>query len=184
MLSNDEKQELLRIAREAVSNAVQGKTEFRRKLVKKEYQPSGVFVTLRIEGELRGCIGYIESENPLEDVIAEVAIKAATADPRFTPMTHEEIERASIEISILSPLHRIAGVEEIAIGVHGIVVSVGAHRGLLLPQVAVEHNLDKQAFLEAAMRKTGLPSGIWNLPEVELSVFTAEVFCESEVIAK
>lgn len=143
-------------------------------------QPRGAFVTVRVHDELRGCIGYIQSEQPLIAVVAEVAVKAATDDPRFAPLTLAEIEHTSIEVSVLSPLRRIRSIEEIQIGVHGVVVALGMRRGLLLPQVATEHHLDREAFVSAAAQKAGLLPEMWRLPEVELYVFEAEVIHESD----
>ncbi len=176
MLSDDEKRELLTIARDAIECALKGVPFFpQAPSTEGLMQPNGAFVTMRIEHELRGCIGYIESEKSLADVVAEVAVKAALDDPRFSPMTLSEFEYASVEVSILSPLRRIFDVEEIEIGKHGLVVALGMRRGLLLPQVAIEHHLDRKTFLEATMRKAGLPPGAWRLPETEIHVFEAEV---------
>jgi AmmeMemoRadiSam system protein A len=179
MLSQHEKRELVMVARDAIACALKGAT-FRVPAPATDAlaQPCGAFVTIRIDHELRGCIGYIESERSLIDVVAEVAVKAATDDPRFPPMSSEGFEHAAIEVSVLSPLRRIQQIDEIEIGVHGLVVALGLRRGLLLPQVATEYHLDREAFLRAAMQKAGLPPAMWRLPEIEIYVFEAEVVQE------
>ncbi|MBI5473127.1 MAG: AmmeMemoRadiSam system protein A [Ignavibacteriae bacterium] len=183
MLSQDEKRELLHIARGAIACELQ----------RRVYQPPttgtsglhevrGVFVTLRVDRELRGCIGYIESKKPLFHVVAEVAVKAAFDDPRFPPMTTEEFENATIEISILSPLERISSSNEIEIGTHGLVVACGPRRGLLLPQVAIEHELDRQEFLDATFQKAGLAISRQYSSDVEIYSFQAEVVHENDFV--
>lgn len=185
MLSHDEKRELLAVAREAIACA----------LKREIYVPSalpttglartgGAFVTLRIDHALRGCIGYIESEKSLLAVVAEVAPKAALDDPRFPPMTFDEFVRASIEISVLGPLRRISAIEEIHIGLHGLVVALGGRRGLLLPQVAVEQGFDNITFLRATMQKAGLPPSQQLLHDAEVFVFEAEVIHEEDVLER
>lgn len=183
MLSNDEKQELLSVARYAIEGRLKGffsqtNTAFHENLLR----PSGAFVTIRIEQELRGCIGYIESEKPLVQVVAEVAARAATEDPRFPPMTVRELDLASIEVSVLSPPRRISNINDIEIGTHGLVVALGMNRGLLLPQVAAEHSLDRESFFAAALHKAGIPLGMRYLPELEIFVFEAEVLHEVNVL--
>ncbi len=181
VLTHDERHELLTIAHDAIVGALTGTHHQQiRSTGDNLQQQSGAFVTIRSQGELRGCIGYIESERPLAETIAEVAVKAATEDPRFPPMTFAEFASASIEISILSPLKRVAGPDDIIVGTHGVVVVLGMRRGLLLPQVAIEHRFDSEAFLSAAMRKGGIPSSMSRLPEVEIYVFEAEVVQETD----
>lgn len=183
MLSAEEKRELLAVAREAIAGALKGEPyTVPRPSTEGLAQPAGAFVTLRLNHELRGCIGYIESEKPVIQVVAEVAVKAAFDDPRFAPLTPEEFENVTVEVSVLSPLRRIHSVEEIEIGVHGIVVALGLRRGLLLPQVAVEYHLDREAFLEAALRKAGLPPSFRHAPDLEMYVFEAEVVTEADVL--
>ncbi len=183
MLSQDEKRELLAVAREAIASALKGEPYAVPSLATEALaQRAGAFVTLRFGHELRGCIGYVESEKPLVQVVGEVAVKAALEDPRFMPLTREEFEHVTVEVSVLSPLRRIHSVEEIEIGVHGIVVAMGLRRGLLLPQVAVEYSLDREAFLAAALRKAGLPASFRHAPDLEMYVFEAEVVTEADVL--
>jgi len=134
----------------------------------------GVFVTLHVGKRLRGCIGVIESKEPLGQSIARCAVSAALEDPRFTRMLPEEIGNFEIEVSLLSPLERIRP-EAIEIGKHGLLVEQGLRRGLLLPQVALEHRLDKDRFLRETCRKAGLPDDAWKSPETRIYGFTCEI---------
>jgi AmmeMemoRadiSam system protein A len=140
--------------------------------------PAGAFVTLRCNGRLRGCMGCIDAAHALAETVAQCAITAALQDPRFKPLSVEEIAGLEIEISVISEL-RLTRPEGLELGIHGIVVSRGTSRGLLLPQVALEHNWSTTQFLEAACRKARLEPGAWRDPETELFVFTAEVFSET-----
>jgi AmmeMemoRadiSam system protein A len=142
--------------------------------------PAGAFVTLRINHDLRGCIGYIESSDPLATVIDEVAEKAAFEDPRFPPLTPDEFRRVHIEISVLSPMKRITSIEEIVVGTHGLLFEHGWHRGLLLPQVATEYGWGREEFLDNVSRKAGLPRAAWRDENAKLFIFSAIVFAEHE----
>jgi AmmeMemoRadiSam system protein A len=137
----------------------------------------GAFVTLRKSGELRGCIGRLSSDRPVVEVVCEMAVAAALDDPRFPPVTVEELVEITVEVSVLTPPRRLEPVDPgaVAVGRHGLIVRHRGAAGLLLPQVAVEHGLDALAFLEAVCRKAGLRSGAWRHPEAEVLVFEAEV---------
>jgi hypothetical protein len=137
-------------------------------------------VTIREGGELRGCIGYIESPYPLARVVAEVAAKAATEDPRFLPLTQSDLARVTLEVSVLSPLRQIADVSEIQVGTHGLLLELGRYRGLLLPQVATEYGWDRETFLASTAKKAGLPGNAWKDPEARISVFSAEIISEQQ----
>jgi AmmeMemoRadiSam system protein A len=126
---------------------------------------------------LQGCIGLIEASEPLGEAIVRCAASAALEDPRFAPMMPEQLAELSIEISLLSHVQPIAP-ESIEIGRHGLLVRLHAQRGLLLPQVAIEHRLTRQQFLEETCRKAGLPREAWRDPEARLFGFTCEVFSE------
>ena len=143
-------------------------------------EPRGAFVTLHAHGDLRGCIGYIESAMPLSRVVEDVAEKAAFDDPRFPPLTPDEYPAVQVEISILSPLRRIVSPEEIVIGSHGLLLEHGWHRGLLLPQVATEYGWDRTVFLENVARKAGLPAGAWRDPSARIFIFSADIVRERE----
>jgi AmmeMemoRadiSam system protein A len=139
----------------------------------------GVFVTLHVRGRLRGCIGVIEAEEPLGEAVVRCAASAALQDARFSPLRSEELGDLKIEISLLSPLAPISA-DEVEIGQHGLLVAQGAKRGLLLPQVALEHHLTKEQFLEETCRKAGLVREAWRHPDTKLSGFTCEVFSSGD----
>lgn len=143
---------------------------------------SGAFVTITKAGKLRGCIGYIVSENPLYETISEVAQQAAINDPRFVPVEEKELNEISLEISILSEPFPLNNYEEIEIGKHGLILEERGRRGLLLPQVPIEHNFSKEQYLDAICHKTGLPSGLWRTKQLKISGFTASVFNEKELM--
>ena len=177
-LCEQERRAALELARKAVTEAV-----LRRKLpdeIPTEglfAQRRGVFVTLHVRERLQGCIGLTEPKEPLGEAIVRCAMCAALEDPRFAPMKEEQIPDLSIEISLLSPMQRITP-EEVEIGRHGLLIEHQGRRGLLLPQVATEHHLNREQFLDETCRKAGLPSGAWQDLEVCLFGFTCEVFSE------
>lgn len=166
--------ELLELARCSIRSAFTGEplsipdTNMRR----------GAFVTLRIGGELRGCIGYLEPVAPLFEQIAMLARDAAFKDHRFDPLTAKELELCRIEISLLSHPVPILSTDDFVMGEHGIIMSVGNRRAVFLPQVAEETGWSKDELLSALGRKAGLPPDAWKAPDASFSVFTAEVFSE------
>jgi AmmeMemoRadiSam system protein A len=181
-LSESDKKELLRTARTSIEHAMKGVLiSSREESTGPLGELRGVFVTLRLQSELRGCIGYVEPRLPLQEAVREVALKAAFEDPRFPPLSDEELKDVEIEISVLSPLRKISSPDEIEIGKHGLVVDAGYTRGLLLPQVAGEYGWGKEEFLSHTARKAGLPADAWKLRGVELFVFTSDVFSETEI---
>jgi AmmeMemoRadiSam system protein A len=182
MLHQEEQRELLSIARQAIRCALRGVPLIRVTPVHAALQkPSGAFVTIHVDDHLRGCIGYVEPVFPLADVVAEVAMKAATQDYRFVPLGVAELDHASISISVLTPPQRIHSFHEIEMGIHGLIIENGIHKGLLLPQVAVEHHWGREAFLDAVSLKAGLHAGAWRDPESVVSIFTADVFDDANV---
>jgi AmmeMemoRadiSam system protein A len=142
---------------------------------------SGCFVTIKQNGRLRGCIGNFQSENPLFREVAEMAIASATKDPRFYPMKEEDLGNFLLEISVLSPLHKIDNITEIEVGTHGIYLEKGFYRGVLLPQVAIEHRWDRETFLKQTCLKAGLPTDSWQAEDAEIYVFSAQIFGEESV---
>jgi AmmeMemoRadiSam system protein A len=138
--------------------------------------PGAAFVTLHVGGRLRGCIGTIERRRPLWQVVAEMAAAAATRDPRFPPIEAADLGALTVEISVLAPDVVIARPEDIEIGRHGLDVRRDGVRGLLLPQVAVEHRLNGERFLAETCRKAGLPSDAWRDAGTEIRAFEADVF--------
>ncbi len=141
----------------------------------------GGFVTLKKNGRLRGCIGYIEAVKPLEDTIREMALAAAFNDYRFPQLEKSEIDLLEIEISVLSPILEISDPSVIEVGVHGLIITRGMNRGLLLPQVATEWKWDRETFLAQTCVKAGLPEDMWSRDGTKIEVFTADVFSEEEL---
>jgi hypothetical protein len=141
----------------------------------------GGFVTLKKRGQLRGCIGYIEAVKPLTETVEEMAHAAAFRDPRFRPVGAEEVDDLEIEISVLSPVETIDDPGTVEVGRHGIIISADGHRGLLLPQVAVEWGWDRETFLDQTCVKAGLAPDRWRRPGVTIEVFSAEIFSEEDL---
>jgi hypothetical protein len=138
----------------------------------------GAFVTLHVDGDLRGCIGYIQADRPLYEVIPRAAGAAAFSDGRFLPLREEELERLRIEISVLSLPAVVKDPSEVELGKHGIVISQGSRRGLLLPQVATEHGWERDEFLAHGCLKAGLGMDAYRRGAM-IEVFEAEVFGET-----
>ena len=192
MLTHAEKRFLLRIARNSICHEMAkrhrgvplehcGSTGADIVLDAPFDRKGGAFVTLRMEGDLRGCIGYIEYPGPVRVAVEEVARKSAFDDPRFNPLGPDELSRVNIEISVLTPMCRITAPEQIQPGRDGLVIELRGHRGLLLPQVATEYGWTVEEFLENTCRKAGLSAGAWRDPHAVLHTFSAEVFCEKSV---
>ena len=179
-LSDAERLSLLKLAREAVTEAVsRGKILSHIPNEGIFAQKRGVFVTLHVSGRLHGCIGVVEAHEPLGEAIIRCAASAALQDPRFPPIRPDELPHLLIEISLLSiPLP--ISLEAIEIGRHGLLVSRGHQRGLLLPQVAVEHRLTPEQFLRETCRKAQLPPEAWHSPDNLLQGFTCDVFCDAD----
>ena len=142
----------------------------------------GLFVTLHVDGKLRGCIGVIEPRETLRESIIHCAQSAAFHDPRFPSLRSEELSGLAIEISVLSELSPIAPTA-IEIGKHGLLIATENHRGLLLPQVATEHGLTREEFLAETCHKAGLPRNAWRDPRTEVYGFTCEIFSEGQETA-
>jgi hypothetical protein len=178
---NEAQQELLlKLARESIETYL--KTGKKKKLEthdKRLKVEQGAFVTLRKHGELRGCIGHIVPIEPLCDTVSDMAVSAATQDPRFPKVSLEEMQDIDIEISVLSVPRRVRSADEIELGKHGVIVKKGYRQGVFLPQVATETGWDKETFLEhLCWGKAGLPKNAWKDKDTELLVFTAQLFEE------
>jgi len=178
-LTAEERRALLRLARLAVIAAVTGVAlpdpapgEARLR------EPQGAFVTLQLHGDLHGCIGMVDPVRPLAETVAHCAAAAATEDPRFPPLLKNQVEQLSIEITALQPLFEVHDPAEIVLGRHGLVVARGGHRGVLLPQVAVEHGFDVETFVRETVRKAGLPPDAISRGGAALLAFEAEIFSE------
>lgn len=177
-LSEEEKAALLRLARTSMAEFVERRSVTEAPSGPEKFvQPRGVFVTLRKDGELRGCIGYAEPVLPLGRAVVQAAILAATEDPRFPPVKPPELKAVQVEVSVLTPLREITDARKVEVGRHGLVVERGERRGLLLPQVPVENGWDRDTFLEQGCLKAGLPPDAWRRG-AKLYVFEAIVFHE------
>jgi AmmeMemoRadiSam system protein A len=177
-LSEADRRSLLELARRAIAEAVSLQKPVEGVPQSGVFaEKRGVFITIHARGRLRGCIGVVEAFEPLGESIARCAASAAVHDPRFSPVSAEELRELQIEVSLLSALEPIHP-ENIEIGKHGLLISQGSKRGLLLPQVAVEHRLGREQFLEETCRKAGLHANAWWEPETQILGFTCEVFSE------
>jgi AmmeMemoRadiSam system protein A len=137
----------------------------------------GAFVSVHCGRALRGCLGRLEPDWPLHRVVVHLAEAVADSDPRFEPVAAEELPDLEIEISILTPEREVTHVDEIVVGRHGLIVEQGGRRGLLLPQVAVEHQWSRETFLDHTCLKAGLPPTAWR-HGVRMFVFEAQVLGE------
>ena len=178
---------LLRLARAVVTAAAEGRTtpDPERFAAESGFDPTpalraerGAFVTLTRSGRLRGCIGTIEGIMPLMEAVAENALAATCRDPRFLPVTADELDGLGIEVSVLSPLRSVGGPDEIRIGRHGILLTIRGARAVFLPQVATEQGWDLVTTLDNLAQKAGRTPGAWREEGTEFQVFTAEILEE------
>ncbi len=175
-VSDADRQTLVDIAKTAVFEAAQGRPNPPLEHVSSEIlaSPRGAFVTLRLHGNLRGCIGDVHGADSLAETVRTMAYRAATSDPRFPPLSLDEAEDISIELSILSPLSPLPRIEDIEIGHHGLFISVRNQHGVLLPQVPVDRGWDQRQFVEALCQKCGLPADAHEDPDARIWSFTAD----------
>jgi len=181
VFEDGEKRDLLRIARASIESVFGGERPTVPAGSAHLLERRGVFVTLRVGKELRGCIGYVEPRFPLAQAVEEVARKAAFEDPRFAPLDPEELPSVDIEISVLSPVEAVRDIAEIEVGKHGLILEAGMWKGLLLPHVPVEYGWDREQFLNHTALKAGLPAGAWRDEHTRLFRFTTETFSETEL---
>lgn len=178
-LGQGERQDLLRAARRTLEEYLSTRrTPVIETSSASLMEDRGAFVTLHRGSQLRGCIGTFEASGPLLNTVQRMAVAAATTDPRFPPVTPDELPELWIEISALSPL-REASADQIEVGVHGVYITSGFRRGVLLPQVATENGWDRETFLDHTCIKAGLSKSDWRDQSTRIEVFTAEVFGES-----
>lgn len=189
--------EMLRLARDALRVAatlnqktphigVKSLIKDTKKRVLEGYEPPdelkmkrGIFVTLRKDDSLRGCIGTFRADKPLFELAVEFAVNSGFGDPRFTRLAPNELPSVNIEISVLSPLRRVKSPEEVIVGKHGIEVVRGWRSGCFLPEVATDYNMDREEFLSTCCsNKAGLPPDAWKDPDTEIYVFTTFKFKE------
>jgi len=184
MLSEKEKKEILKLAKLAIQSIFKkeliAELTKQKRVVKNLGLRNGVFVTITKRGELRGCIGYILPVREFEELVVDAAVSAAMRDPRFDPLTEDEVGEIEIEVSVLSEPKRIENVSEVEVGKHGLIVRRGPFQGLFLPQVATEYNWDKLTFIRQTCIKAGLSPDEWKKEGTEIYTFTAEVFSENE----
>ena len=177
-LTKNQQKYILGLAREAIRLHLEGrgkpKVEMNDKVLSEK---RGTFVTLTIDGRLRGCIGYPLPVKPLAEAVIDMAVAAATQDPRFDPIEPEDLDRIHIEISVLSLPRKVKGPEDVEVGKHGIIISKGYRQGLLLPQVPTENKWDRETYLRYGCLKAGLDESEWKRG-VDIEVFTAQVFSE------
>jgi AmmeMemoRadiSam system protein A len=175
--SQEERALLLGLAHESILSALEHRDISLEPPTEHLAEPRGAFTSLYSHGQLRGCVGYVLPVSPVYRTVADTARAAAFEDTRFYPVTLEEARHLEIELSILTRPEPIAP-ESVEIGRHGLLISMAGHRGLLLPQVPVEHHWDRTTFLEQTCRKAGLPRDAWQRGAC-IEAFTAEVFGES-----
>ncbi len=179
MLSDEQKRQLIQVARQALQTAVAGGQPPVVDTTDPDLaQLRGAFVTLKTQEQLRGCIGYVKPRVSLIQAVADNAQAAALQDPRFPPVTGDELPDIDIEISALTPLEPVPRAEDIEIGRHGLMIRCGMNRGLLLPQVPGEWGWNRDEFLVHTCVKAGLPPDAWQRDDAELLWFEAEVFGE------
>jgi AmmeMemoRadiSam system protein A len=181
-LSTETRRQLLALARDAIAARFRGDQPPRLASDRAETfgQPRALFVTLRRDGQLRGCIGTLALEGDLGRTVPRFALRAAFEDPRFPGLSAEELPGCTIEISVLTAPRPVEHPEDIVVGRDGLIIELGGRRGLLLPQVATEWGFDRATFLAELSRKAGLPPDAWQLPSARLWSFQAEVFAEGE----
>lgn len=177
-LTREQEKSLLRLARLAITLHLQEGTSPSMETDDVTFkQKRGAFVTLKVKDQLRGCIGYPIPHKPLFETIIDIAISAATKDFRFSPLEQKELHETKIEISVLSQSKLIKNISEIAVGKHGIIITRGLSRGLLLPQVPVEWGWDRETFLSHGCMKAGIEEDAWE-KDAQIEIFTAQVFSE------
>lgn len=175
-LSQEEKDYLKNLVHQSIRERFDPGVSIPEPPTEKLQEKLGAFVTLKEDGQLRGCIGHILGDKPVWQTLREMAQQAAFHDPRFPPLSSQELNRIEVEISILSPLTECPDVNAVEPGRHGLFIQRGFHSGLLLPQVAVEHGWDRETFLSQTCVKAGLPPNCWQKKNVQVYWFEAEVF--------
>ena len=177
-LTKEQQKILLDLARRAIRHYMDNKSTLKAETDDPVFREKrGAFVTLKVDGQLRGCIGYVLPHKPLFGTVIDSAVAAALRDYRFASIEQEELERIEVEISVLSLPKMIKNVSEIKIGEHGLIITKGHHKGLLLPQVPVEWGWDLETFLNHTCIKAGLPKDEWK-KKAKIEVFSAQVFSD------
>jgi AmmeMemoRadiSam system protein A len=177
--SSEERTTLLQLAHDAIASALDRSEIASSPPSPHLAEPRGAFTTLYHQGGLRGCVGFVEALASLYQTVIETARAAAFEDTRFWPVTREELAGLQVSLSILTKPQPISP-EQVEVGRHGLIVGQGGRRGLLLPQVPVEHSWDRTTFLEQTCRKAGLPLDAWQ-KGASIEAFTAEVFADGDL---
>jgi uncharacterized protein len=177
--SKEERKLLLKLAHESILASLEHRELSLSPVPAHLAERRGAFTTLYFRGDLRGCVGHVYPIDSLYRTVAETARSAAFEDFRFSPVTLDEAAELEISLSVLSQL-RVVQPEQVEVGRHGLLISLHQHRGLLLPQVPIEHGWDRITFLEQTCRKAGLPPDAWQTG-AQIEVFTAEVFGDGDV---
>jgi hypothetical protein len=176
-LTEEEKKTLHQVAREAIERRLRGEKPPQIDISGEHLRENrGAFVSLHKHGQLRGCVGTIQPNRPLYQVVEDMAMAAAFEDSRFSPLSTAELQDLDVEISVLTPLQKVENIDEIEVGKHGLYIKKGFYAGLLLPQVATEYNWDRVRFLEETCRKAGLPRNAWKEKGTEVYLFSADIF--------
>ena len=182
LLNLNEQKAMLKLAAATVKSVVMGKEpKIPENLPAIAFEKRGAFVTLTKNQHLRGCIGYILPIKTLYETIMEVGESAALRDPRFDPVTVDELDDIGLEVSVLTVPHKIKDIKQIEVGKHGIIIRQGFYQGLLLPQVATEYGWDRETFLKHTCRKAGLPIDAWKDKNTEIKIFSAQVFSWDDI---
>jgi len=184
-LTKQQKKTLMQIAKQTLIEVVYGRKppefDIRDDTLNEK---CGAFVTLHMDGGLRGCIGNITAQTPLWKTVRNMTIEAAFHDPRFPAVSASELNQIEVEISVLSPLKQIKNISEIEVGKHGILIKNGPYQGLLLPQVATEYGWDRTRFLEQTCSKAGLQKDCYKQKGCQIFIFSAHVFSEEDLEAE
>ena len=186
-MDEKDKKALLQIARKSVESAVKGisndqtQAEPFSQVLKEK---NGAFVTLRTRGTLRGCIGRMVSDIPLHKLVSEMAVSAATEDPRFNQIQPSELDDLEIDISVLSPLQKVENPLDFELGRHGIYIKKDSTTGCFLPQVAVDTGWTREEFLtQCCSTKAGLSPDAWKREDVDVYIFTSEIISEKDIVS-
>jgi len=186
-MDEKDKKALLQIARKSVESAVKGisKDQTQAEPFSPELKgKNGAFVTLRTCGKLRGCIGRMVSDIPLHKLVSEMAVSAATEDPRFNQIQPSELDDLEIDVSVLSPLQMVENPLDFELGRHGIYIKKDSTTGCFLPQVAVDTGWTREEFLtQCCSTKAGLSPDAWKREDVDVYIFTSEIISEKDIVS-
>jgi len=177
-VDDDDRQRLLSLARRALEARVRREAPPAPDRGGALEWPRGAFVTIHCRGDLRGCLGRLDTDQPLADTVAQLAASVSDSDPRFDPVRPGELDTIDVEISVLTPDREVASIADVEVGRHGLIVEQGGRRGLLLPQVATEYGWDAETFAAHTCLKAGLPGDAWR-HGARIFVFEAQVFGEA-----